>query len=423
MRPTIEISHLEQSILGAILLDNKQLQLISEVIKPLDFFDPVNRIVFETMGKLEADGIPIDIVTLESAITIPNQEETIFSYLAGIIKNTASAANGLAYAKILHEQTVRRELNNVLTKIQFSNTPDRTLNEVLDDAQRGIMELSSEISNKDGSTLEDCFTAFFTELDEALQGNGPKRLKTGYSLLDDLLQGMRGGNLIIIAGRPSMGKTTFALNICKNILLNERVPIQFFSFEMGEAEIIRSLLAMTGTVPLTHLKDICMPDMSMGRTMHALKELNDAKAELQIHTIGSTIAAVKIAARRHKILKPNLGLIVIDYLQLISKPNSENRVLEVSAITRSLKLLARELDVPIIALSQLSRKNQERADTTPRLSDLRDSGSIEQDSDVVMFVHRVDEKARIVVGKNRSGPIGDVELIFNGVCAQFKQGY
>src|SRR6202789_1260289 len=339
----------------------------------------------------------------------------IFSTLAEIMRNTPAAINTYLYAEQLRIENNRSILNHTMNNIVYLNKTKEPLGEILDKATQDLVSLSQNITSKEiGMNMAKVLAIMVDEMDAAFDGQRQLKLLTGFKQLDNYLQGLRPGQLIVLAARPSQGKTTLALNIMHDIMIAQEKHVMLFSLEMGETEIARSLLSMHSAIPLALLKDdrIAENELMFTRFGWAVGSLN--KGKMQVVTEGATIGKIKQAARDYKRKYPELSFIVIDYLQLISKPKSESRVLEIAAITRELKLLAKELNIPIMALSQLNRNNEARVDKTPILSDLRDSGSIEQDADMVIFIHRNDKEAKIIVGKNRSGACGELRLCFDG---------
>jgi len=409
------------AVIGGILIDHAQLPIVKAVIEPTDFQDDLMFRTFVAMDQLIALGKPIDMLLLEGMIQPEMPEVNVFSTLAEIMRATPCAKNAYHYAMQMRSLQARKRLSESLAHIQGLNDFQQPLGEIIDLAQTKLQTISAEVTiTEKKSTMSTMLSAVVDEISNAIDGEKKLKINTGYKQLDDLLQGIRAGQLIVLAARPSMGKTTLALNIMQNAMLRQDKRALLFSFEMGEDEITKSLIAMTGCIPLSYLKDdkLNEHDGYMSRFAYAVGELD--KAKIETVSTGSTIGKVKAYAYQAKKLNPDLSLIVIDYLQLMTKPKTESRVHEISAITRELKLLAKELELPIIVLSQLNRNSEGRVDKTPVLSDLRDSGSIEQDADTVLFIHRNAQNARVIVGKNRSGAVGVAELFFDGSTATFR---
>ncbi len=420
----LDVYLMEQTLLGAILRDNAQLEAVMDIVTVADFSEEAHKQVYAAMLRLKGCGKPIDFFMLEQELSSFSGGPNVWFYVAQLASNVPieSARNAEAYATELRINSGRNKLATALDYCKQQNESRVPLPELLEKTSAELNEISNLVCpKKTGTMLSDGLSILLDELSDLMDGNEEFKLNTGFKQLDGLLNGMRAGNLVVLAGRPSMGKTTFAINILRNILLyHEMPPCLFFSFEMNVSEILRSLICCTGGLPLNDLKRSSVSDSSLAKLTYATGVLN--KAPLKIVTQGSTIGMLKAEARNYKKKYPALSFILIDYLGMISKPKSENRNLEIGAITRELKLLAGELQIPILLLSQLNRDSDKKNDTTPQLHNLRDSGSVEQDADVVMFVHRKDRdrNVKIIVAKNRSGACGEVPLIFDGATATFK---
>ncbi len=410
-----------QSVLGGLLNNYQLMDEVKSIIGPDDFSNPLDRKIFMAMETLHDLKKPFDILILDEYLKPELPAVDTFSFLAQLAKCVPITKHVPYYAQQLKTESQREALSNSLNNAANMNQSKEPLPEIIDKTQNHLNELSATLGAKTTLTVAQVMATIVNEVSDAFEGITPQKLNTGFKGLDFYLQGLRPGNLAIIAGRPSMGKSTFALNIVQHIIMNEKKPVMIFSFEMSEIEILRSMIASMGHIPLKHLKGEDTPNIDLSRLTWSIGQINNCAIELI--TTGATIGALKRRARDYVLKHPDCGAIVIDYIQLMSKPKTENRVLEISAITRELKLLAKDLNLPIIALSQLNRNADGRPDKTPILSDLRDSGSIEQDADIVMFVHRVERDAKIVVAKNRSGPCGEARLIFDGSVATFKEQY
>lgn len=418
----LETEVFEGLVIGCLLLDALLINPMREIITKDDFSNLLYGKFYMVIGNLVDQDHPVDIFIVSGILQEDMPSVNVTYELGSLAKEVASTKNALFYAEQIKLKNKRAQLCRSLHNLALDAATSRSLSELIEEGQNQLQIISTAIQpEKPKACMSNILSLVVDEISDALDGKHVLKLATGFRGLDSLLQGIRAGQLLILAARPSMGKTTLALNFMRNIMLVQDKRVLLYSFEMGEAEIARSLIAMTGSIPLSLLKDdqLNKSDIHMGRFGWAVGELNRGKLELISDS--STIGKLKTSARDAKKANPDLSLIIIDYLQLMSKPKSENRVLEISAITRELKLLARELEIPIIALSQLNRNSEGRADKTPVLSDLRDSGSIEQDADIVLFIHRNESDARVIVGKNRSGATGEARLAFDGATATFKE--
>lgn len=413
----------EVSVLGSILLDKEAIIKVADILIPDDFYNDSYRIIYEHMIWLYEHHQPIDIVTLTNRLEERKQLEdiggaTLISQLANAVPSAAHVVN---YAKIVGDKALLRRLittaNEVVTMAyDESDNP----NEVLDRAEKKIFEVSEKHLKENFISLKSVLTESFDRIDELHKDKESLRgVSTGFKNLDSVLAGLQPSDLVIIAGRPSMGKTAFALNIAHNVAVKDQVPVAIFSLEMSKEQLVDRLLASEAGIDSWKLRTGNLDDNDFLKINHAYGALSEAPLFIDDSSI-INVLEMRTKARRLQ-AEHGLGMIIIDYLQLMSGNNPENRVQEVSAISRSLKSLARELNVPVVALSQLSRAVEQRPSKIPQLSDLRDSGSIEQDADVVMFVYReeaYDEDTErknimdILIRKHRNGPIGQAELYF-----------
>lgn len=413
----------EVSVLGSILLDKEAIIKVADILIPDDFYNDSYRIIYEHMIWLYEHHQPIDIVTLTNRLEERKQLEdiggaTLISQLANAVPSAAHVVN---YAKIVGDKALLRRLittaNEVVTMAyDESDNP----NEVLDRAEKKIFEVSEKHLKENFISLKSVLTESFDRIDELHKDKESLRgVSTGFKNLDAVLAGLQPSDLVIIAGRPSMGKTAFALNIAHNVAVKDQVPVAIFSLEMSKEQLVDRLLASEAGIDSWKLRTGNLDDNDFLKINHAYGALSEAPLFIDDSSI-INVLEMRTKARRLQ-AEHGLGMIIIDYLQLMSGNNPENRVQEVSAISRSLKSLARELNVPVIALSQLSRAVEQRPSKIPQLSDLRESGSIEQDADVVMFVYREelydDDTERknimdILIRKHRNGPIGQAELYF-----------
>lgn len=429
----------EQSVLGGLMLDNQRWDDVAEIISEQDFSSRPHRSIFSAMRSLVANQFPIDLITLAEHIENEGEGKLDslggFAYLAELSKNTPSAANIIAYAQIVRERAVIREMIKVANEITEAgyNPEGRTSDELLDLAESRIFQIAEQRGDKSsgpeniGSILDrtvNKIEALFQRPHDGVTG-----VDTGYVDVNKKTAGLQPSDLIIIAARPSMGKTTFAMNICENVSLTNDKPVMIFSLEMPTDQLMMRSLASLSRVNQTSIRTGQLDDEDWARLSGTMGLLLDKKNIYIDDSSGLTPMDVRTRARRLSREHGGLSLIMIDYLQLMRVPSlSDNRTLEIAEISRSLKALAKELNVPVIALSQLNRSLEQRADKRPVNSDLRESGSIEQDADLIMFIYRdevyhenSDMKgiAEIIIGKQRNGPIGTVRLTFNGQWSRF----
>ncbi|MDR2365773.1 MAG: replicative DNA helicase [Zoogloeaceae bacterium] len=428
----------EQSVLGGLLLNNEFWDRLVDQITDTDFYRDEHRRIFRQIGALLGAGRPADVVTVAEALENAGESERTggLAYLGELANNTPSAANVVPYAKIVRERAIRRSLIAVADEIaaQALNPMGRETPELLDDAEARILEIAEK-----GSRSNDSFVPIQTLLTQVIEhtqelvdsGNagGITGTPTGFTDLDGMMLGMQPGDLIVVAGRPSMGKTAFALNIAEHVAVREGLPVGVFSMEMGGSQLALRLLTSCARVDFQKLRAVKnLGNDDWSSISVALSTLHRGKLYID-ETGGLNPYELRSRARRLYKEQGALGLIVIDYIQLMSSVRqNENRATEVSDISRAIKSLAKELHVPIIALSQLSRKVEERTDKRPMMSDLRESGAIEQDADVIIMLYR-DEYyktganagvAEVIIGKQRNGPVGKVELAFLGKYARFE---
>lgn len=427
----------EQSVLGGLMLDNERWEIVSERIVADDFFNRQHQIIFKEMQRLLDLGLPIDLITLSESLEQKGELENVgrFSYLAELSKNTPSTANIQAYADIVRERSVIREI--ILVANEISNAgydlQGKNSEELLDYAESKVFKIAEKRLHKDSGpkNIEQILDTTITNIEKLLQNpiNGITGINTGYQDLNKKTAGLQQSELIIIAARPSMGKTTFAMNLCENAAMIYNKPVLIFSLEMPVEQIMIRMLASLSRVNQTHIRTGQLNDEDWARISSTINILLKKKNIYIDDSSGLTPSEVR--SRSRKIYRENKGLslIMIDYLQLMRVPSlSENRTLEIAEISRTLKSLAKELQVPIIALSQLNRSLEQRADKRPVNSDLRESGSLEQDADLVIFIYR-DEVynensdlkgiAEIIIGKQRNGPTGTIRLTFNGHWSRF----
>lgn len=425
----------EQSVLGGLMLDNEAWLQVAERITQGDFYRRDHNEIFRAIESLANEGKPYDVVTL--AEWLGNNELLAavggLEYLAELSENTPSAANIAAYADIVRERSVLRSLVRAGTDIAESGyrTEGRTADELLDQAERYVFEIADrETRSKRGfRRVKDLLVDALDRIDQLFQRDNPiTGVATGFYEVDMMTSGLQPSDLVIVAGRPSMGKTAFAINIAQHAAVKEKLPVAVFSMEMPSEQLAMRMLSSLGRIDQHKVRTGKLGDDDWPRLTHAvgiLSEVNMYIDDTPALSPGELRARCRRLSREH-----GLGLVVIDYLQLMQvHGSSENRATEISEISRSLKALAKELNVPVVALSQLNRSLEQRSDKRPVMSDLRESGAIEQDADVIMFIYRdevYDEDspdkgiAEIIIGKQRNGPIGIRKLRFFGEYTTFE---
>ncbi|MBE5253433.1 replicative DNA helicase [Mixta mediterraneensis] len=427
----------EQSVLGGLMLDNERWDNVSERVVANDFFNRSHRLIFSEMQRLLEESQPIDLITLSESLEMRGELDRAggFAYLAELAKNTPSAANIGAYADIVRERAVVREMISVANQIADAgyDPQGRSSEDLLDFAESNVFKIAEARANKDDGpkNIEQILEATVSRIESLYQTphDGVTGVDTGYQDLNKKTAGLQRSDLIIIAARPSMGKTTFAMNLCENAAMLHDKPVLIFSLEMPSEQIMMRMLASLSRVDQTRIRTGQLDDEDWARISGTMGILLEKKNMYIDDSSGLTPTEVRSRARRIYRENDGLSMIMIDYLQLMRVPSlSDNRTLEIAEISRSLKALAKELNVPVVALSQLNRSLEQRADKRPVNSDLRESGSIEQDADLIMFIYR-DEVyhensdlkgiAEIILGKQRNGPIGTVRLTFNGQWSRF----
>ncbi len=421
----------EQSVLGAILLDKDSIIKVADMISGEDFYRDDHKIIFEAMLTLFEKRCPIDVVTLTDQLEKEKKLEEVggAGYLSTLVNGVPSTAHIIKYGEIVkNKSTLRRLLKAAsgITELGYDEATD--IEEVLDKAESSIFSVSQKFSSDNFVPIKSVLEESFERIDHLHKNKGSVRgVPTGYRALDNLLSGFQPSDLIILAARPSMGKTAFVLNIAQNAAVNDNVPIGFFSLEQSREQIVDRLLCMQAGVDSYKLRTGQLGEDDFPKIGYAMGILSEAPIYID-DTPMLSVMEIRAKARRLQ-MEYGLGLIIIDYLQLMEgKSGESNRVQEVSQISRALKGLGRELNVPVVALSQLSRAVEQRDKKIPQLSDLRESGSIEQDADVVMFIYREEyynketEKkniAEILVRKHRNGPVGDIQLYFEPSQTKF----
>lgn len=421
----------EQSVLGGLLLDNGAWDRAADVLGEGDFYRYEHRLIFAAIGALIGATKPADVITVfEQLQSLGKAEECGgLAYLNALAQSVPSAANLRRYAEIVRERAILRKLIAASDEIATNafNPQGRQVSQILDEAEGKIFKIGEEGQRtKQGFQSMDTLVMQLIDRVTELAENGAEDVtgvRTGFYDMDRMTAGLQGGDLIILAARPSMGKTAFALNIAENVAVNEGLPVVVFSMEMGAAQLALRMVGSLGRIDQSGLRTGRLRDDDWGRLTEAVDKLSKAAIFID-ETPALNPAELRARARRQARQCGKLGLIVIDYLQLMSGTNSssgENRATEISEISRGLKALAKELNCPVIALSQLNRSVETRTDKRPMMSDLRESGAIEQDADVIMFIYRdeyynKDSKepgvAEIIIGKQRNGPVGTVRLAF-----------
>ena len=428
----------EQSVLGGLLLDNAAWDKIADMVSADDFYRFDHRLIFQHIVKLINASRPADVITVFDSLTSAAKAEDAggITYLNALAQNTPSAANIRRYAEIVRDRGVLRKLITVSDEITSAafNPQGKEVKQMLDEAESKIFSIAEEGArgSQGFQEIQPLLTQVVERIDELYNRDNQNDITgvpTGFVDLDRMTSGLQPGDLIIVAGRPSMGKTAFSVNIGETVAVESGLPVAIFSMEMGGTQLAMRMLGSVGRLDQHRLKTGRLNDDDWPRLTHAIQKMNDA----QIY-IDETPAlnSIELRARSRRLSRTcgKLGLIIVDYLQLMSANSpGENRATEISEISRNLKGLAKELNCPVIALSQLNRSLEQRPDKRPVMSDLRESGAIEQDADLILFIYR-DEvynpdspdkgMAEIIIGKQRNGPIGSVRMTFLGQYTKFE---
>ncbi len=429
----------EQSLLGGLLLDNQAFDKIADQVAADDFYRDDHRRIFRHLVKLIEAGKPADVVTVAESVDASEDRDKTggAAYLGALSQNTPSSLNIRRYAELVRERAVQRRLAQVATEIAESalGPSGKDVRQLLDEAESRIMEVG-EAGTRTSQGFKDIkqeLARVFERLDDLYHRenqSGVTGIPTGYIDLDEKTAGLQPGDLIIIAGRPSMGKTALALNIAEHVAVDNGLPVAIFSMEMSGTQLASRVLGSIAHVDQHKMRTGRLSDEEWQQLSHAMGRLHDAPMFID-ETAALNALELRARARRMRRQCGKLGLVVVDYLQLMSASSQgENRATEISEISRSLKALAKELQTPVVALSQLSRAVEGRNDKRPMMSDLRESGAIEQDADVIFFIYRdevyfpdkpeVKGRAEVIIGKQRNGPIGRVELAFLGQYTRFE---
>lgn len=427
----------EKSVLGALMLDKDAIIRVANLIRLGDFYKDIHNIIYETMLDLYEKREPIDVLSLSNRLEEKGQLETIggSSYLATLVNTVPSSSNVSHYAKVVQKKSTLRKLIETASEIvELGYHEEEDVDKLLDEAEQKLFAVSQKYIKQDFVPIRSILESAFNRIDELHKGDHQLRgIPTGYTDLNNILAGFQKSDLIILAARPSIGKTTLALDFARKIAVKEKIGVGIFSLEMGSDQLIDRMLAAESGVDLWRLRTGRLKtadgDNDFQRIGEAMGVLSEAP--IFIDDAGSAnIMEIRTMARRLQ-MEHNVGLIIVDYLQLMEgrSTGGDNRVNEISEISRSLKQLARELNVPVIALSQLSRNVESRSPQIPKLSDLRESGSIEQDADIVMFLYREDREkpdtankniVEVHIAKHRNGPVGKMSLYFDEASTTFK---
>jgi replicative DNA helicase len=429
----------EQSVLGGLLIDNSAWDRAADMVSDGDFYRLEHKLIFVAIGKLITAGKPADVITVNDELSVLGKSEDCggLAYLNALAQAVPSAANLRRYAEIVRERAVLRKLVSASDEIASNalNPQGKTVSTILDDAESRILRIGEEGQRGQvGFHRMDKLLVQLMDRVNELAENGADDVtgvRTGFYDLDRMTAGLQPGDLVVLAARPSMGKTAFAINIGEHVAIQEGLPVLVFSMEMGAAQLALRMVGSIGRIDQSHLRTGRLADDEWGRLTEAVDRMSQASLFID-ESPGLTVAEVRARARRQARECGKLGLIIIDYLQLMSGDggNEENRATVLGEISRGMKGLAKELGCPVIALSQLNRSVEQRPDKRPMMSDLRESGAIEQDADIIMFIYR-DEYyskdqckepgvAEIIIAKQRNGPVGTVKLGFQRMHTKFE---
>ena len=425
----------EQSVLGAVFISPDTIISLADDLIPDDFYKPANKIVFKTMLSLLEKGEPIDATTMVSALTNQGDISKIggMNYVVELVNSTPTSKNVEHYAKLVKEKaTLRKVISGLSESLSSAYQGDVSISDIIAKTEKSMLDISNQNAGTGFRNVADILDTHMQIVETRSQTDGfVTGMSTGFVGLDKITTGLHEGNLIILAARPAMGKTALALNVAKYVATIERKPAVIFSLEMGAEELIERMLASEGMVPAYHLKTGNLSTDEWKRLVQAQNNLYDAPIFVD-DTAGIRISEIRSNARKLDQEMGGLGVIIIDYLQLITGAKGENRQQIVSEISRELKILAKDLKVPVIALSQLSRAVEQRQDKRPMLADLRESGSIEQDADIVAFLYRdayyqkeqadsqeANNVTELILEKNRHGSLGTVKLYFHKEYTKF----
>lgn len=430
----------EEAVLGAILVNPNVITKVVEILIPDSFYKPAHRYIYDAMLQLFNSNERIDIVSVSDVLNFNSKLEIIGgrAFVNDLTFKTITTSNIEYYAKIVQEKAVKRALINAGGEIVSFGYDMNPTDASLDMAEKLIFDIAAKKTTKDLTHVKDLVLTSYEKIEyrynhrDELTG-----VPTGFYELDNMTSGLQNSDLIILAARPSMGKTAFALNIAQNVAIRSKIPTAIFSLEMSKEQLVQRMLCSEAEVDSQKIRTGNMQRKDWDKLAHAMSDISEAPLYID-DTAGCTLTDIRAKCRRLAMEEKKLGLIVIDYLQLMEGGGKEDRLQQISAISRGLKTLAREINVPVIALSQLSRAVEQRKDRRPMLSDLRESGAIEQDADIVMFIYRDDYynreeggdeapkptgkegKSDIIIAKQRNGPVGDFELLFQSNITKFK---
>jgi replicative DNA helicase len=430
----------EQSLLGALLLDNQAFDRVADLVTGEDFYRDDHRRIWRHITKLIEAARPADVVTVSESVEASEDKDKTGgpAYLGALAQNTPSALNIRRYAELVRERSVQRRLAQVATGIaeEALNPAGKEVGQLLDEAESKIFQIAESGARRDQGLLEikPVLAKVFERIDHLYHQDNQSDVTgvpTGYTRIDQMTSGLQAGDLVIIAARPSMGKTALALNIAEHVAVDNGLPVAVFSMEMSSTQLAMRMLGSIARVDQHKMRTGRLNDKEWGDLSDAMAKLHETPLFIDE---GGALTALEVRARARRLKRQysKLGLIVIDYLQLMSSTaQGENRATEISEISRSLKAMAKELDVPVVALSQLNRAVDQRPDRRPVMSDLRESGAIEQDADVILFIYREvvykpdlpeDQRglAEVIIGKQRNGPIGTIKLTFLGQHTRFE---
>ena len=429
----------EEAVLGAILVNPQVITKIVETLRPESFYKPSHRYVYEAMLQLFNQNERIDIVSVSDVLSCSQKLETVGgrAFINDLSYKTITTSNIEYYAKIVREKAVKRALINAGSEIVGFGYDANSIDESLESAERLIFDIVSQKATSDLIHVKDLVLNTYEKIEYRYEHKDElSGIPTGFYELDAVMNGLQKSDLIIVAARPAMGKTSFALNIAQHAALKNNTPVAIFSLEMSKEQLMQRMLCSEAEIDAQRVKTGNMQSKDWEKLANAMNAFTMAPIYID-DTPGATITDIRAKCRRLKMEEKNLGLVLIDYLQLMESSGKEDRMQQITAISRGLKILARELDLPVIALSQLSRAVESRTDKRPQLSDLRESGAIEQDADIVMFIYRDeyyrkngDEEdfskaaskgnAEIIIAKHRNGPTDTVELLFQNNITKFK---